>query len=657
MAIEKMIMLSMIGPVGDLKNAARAIVIAGCIEPVNALNEIDIAAFEIQDEDKKFDAEADIFHIKPYSSSEDYSDSVKKMDKIRELISHYRGGRLNDNELIKDYSSLNTQIANMSRLIENITDEIQEKKSVIDHLEQELKHMRIMKELPLPVQEIRDLKHFKFELLRIHIENMRKIEDNYENIPSIILPLSRDKDYDFAAVFTPFILKDEADKIFKSLNCEEIILDYSEEGTSEEISYKIQKHLEALKEEIGELEQELNKIADDKKSEIYILDKSLEVELKTSEVKKCMACSKEFFYFSGWVPKGAIRELGKFFKPFEDRVIISKKEAKEVNQSIIPPTRMKNNRIVRPFESLVTMYGIPSYDELDPTTFLGVSYMFLFGAMFGDIGQGFIFLLAGLILKIKKRHTNFGGILFRVGISSVFFGFLYGSIFGNEELIDALLIRPMDDIMTILVYGVAFGCVLLSMSYIFSLINNFRIGNLETGLFGKEGLTGFIFFISLLTFAYTKYMRIYLIPDLCWYMLFLAAVVLMLFKQPLSNLILGVKPLYREDRLGYYVEGSFGIVETLISLFSNTLSFVRVGAFAINHVGLFMAFRVLGEMMQGIGGILTYILGNVIIIGLEGLIVFIQGLRLEYYELFSKYFQGGGKLFEPVRVSEIKVNS
>jgi V/A-type H+-transporting ATPase subunit I len=123
----------------------------------------------------------------------------------------------------------------------------------------------------------------------------------------------------------------------------------------------------------------------------------------------------------------------------------------------------------------------------------------------------------------------------------------------------------------------------------------------------------------------------------------------MLLKEPMTNLVKGVRPLYSESKVDYFVEGGFGMLETLMSIFSNTISFIRVGAFAKNHVGLFIAFQALAEMMGNpIGSTVMIVLGNVVIIGLEGLIVFIQGLRLEYYELFSKYFDGAGYEYNPI---------
>ena len=113
------------------------------------------------------------------------------------------------------------------------------------------------------------------------------------------------------------------------------------------------------------------------------------------------------------------------------------------------------------------------------------------------------------------------------------------------------------------------------------------------------------------------------------------------------------KPHYEEGKSSYYIEGGFNLIETILSFLSNTISFIRVGAFALNHVGLFLAFTTMANMVNNKAiGIFIMILGNIIIIGLEGLIVLIQGLRLEYYELFGKYFKGDGRAFVPVTFIE-----
>jgi len=209
-----------------------------------------------------------------------------------------------------------------------------------------------------------------------------------------------------------------------------------------------------------------------------------------------------------------------------------------------PPTKLKNNIIFKPFESLVEMYGIPTYNEKDPTPFFALSYMLLFGAMFGDLGQGFVIFASGLLLKYIMKNDAFGGILARLGISSMFFGLLYGSVFGNEEIIEHLLISPMDNINTVLISAIVLGILLINISYIYSLLNLYKRRDLEEGIFGREGLAGYLFFLVLILFVLDKILN--LIGVAAWvYLLVLGALLLlMVFKQPLDHMIRGKKELY-----------------------------------------------------------------------------------------------------------------
>jgi V/A-type H+-transporting ATPase subunit I len=298
------------------------------------------------------------------------------------------------------------------------------------------------------------------------------------------------------------------------------------------------------------------------------------------------------------------------------------------------------------------MYGTPAYNEADPTTFLAVSYMLMFGSMFGDVGQGFVLFAGGLYLLKVRRIESFGGILARIGASSIAFGFLYGSIFGNEEILEPILFHPLENINTVLIYGVLMGVILTTISYIYNFINSASARELEDGIFGREGAAGFVFYAAALYLVFNVYRYGSLpvpVPEVI--VILVIPVVLMVLKQPLASLIEGKRPLYHEPVGDYYIESIFGVIETVLGMLSKTISFVRIGAFALNHAGLFIAFVTVSNMMRTKpASIAVLVLGNLIIIGLEGLIVFIQGLRLEYYELFSRYFSGDGEAYNPVEL-------
>lgn len=405
----------------------------------------------------------------------------------------------------------------------------------------------------------------------------------------------------------------------------------------------IDRKLEETDKEIKELEEKIEAIKNKNEDLIEDIPHTIEYYEKSSEIKDKMAKGDKYFYLSGWVPKSKVDD----FKNLEEKYDKTKVNINNRSYSSKPPTKLKNNILFRPFEFLVNMYGAPNYNEIDPTPFFAITYLLLYGMMFGDLGQGLVFVL--LSFYVDKINKTFGGLVRRIGISSSIFGLMYGSFFGIETLIPTLLIKPFDNIMTVLIASVAFGVVLMVISYIIGIFNKVKKqDNIEEGIFGKEGLAGLMMMISFILIILNIVGKSS-IPMLVAIIILVLSIVMIIFKQPLARRIEGEYPLYDSSKGDYYVESSFSIVEALLSVFSNLVSFTRVGAFAINHVGLYMAFEVMAKLAGGgIIGIIILILGNVLIIGLEGMIVFIQGLRLEFYEMFSKYYEGNGRKFRPI---------
>lgn len=395
---------------------------------------------------------------------------------------------------------------------------------------------------------------------------------------------------------------------------------------------------------LDEINKEINQIKSSYEDVTDNLAYSLNYQDKATELKNNMAKGDEYFYISGWVPES---EIGKFedLEKKHKHTTVTTKEVGKVSE--IPPTKLKNNKVFRPFEYLVNMYGAPNYDEVDPTPFFAITYMLLYGLMFGDLGQGLVFLALGFLLT--KKNKVYGDLLKRIGISASVFGLMYGSFFGKEDLIPTLLIKPFDNVMTVLIASVIFGISLMLISYIIGIYNKVKKQNdIEEGIFGKEGLAGLMMMLSFIIIVLNLVGKS-LIPMAIGKIFLIISIIMIIFKKPIARKISGSKKLYDSSKSDYYIESSFSIIEALLSVFSNLVSFTRVGAFAINHVGLYMAFEVMANLVGGgFWGFIILLLGNILIIGLEGMIVFIQGLRLEFYEMFSKYYQGNGRLFRPI---------
>jgi V/A-type H+-transporting ATPase subunit I len=369
------------------------------------------------------------------------------------------------------------------------------------------------------------------------------------------------------------------------------------------------------------------------------------------------------FLISGWIPEKrwpALQEA--LSRATEGQVILEKidpEELREVRQGIIRiPILFNNPLLVRPFERLTGLYGTPHYREVEPTIFFALSFLLLFGLMFGDVGQGAVLFLIGyLIFRRVYRFIDYGTILMECGVSSMIFGFLYGSVFGLETVLPALWFRPLENIYYLVKVSLILGTVLVSLGLALNLVNAFRWKESEK-LFSVSGLAGALLYWMSMGLV-LKYLLTGKAAAGEWKLLVLVAAVLltiMILHRPVYRLVVrkrapGGTP-KPADLMTELLESIVETFDDLLRFVANTLSFIRVAAFALSHAALFIAvFSIANVVSQGSGQGMTYwlvvALGNVIIILLEGLVVSIQVVRLEYYEFFGKFFRGGGEKFRP----------
>jgi V/A-type H+-transporting ATPase subunit I len=278
--------------------------------------------------------------------------------------------------------------------------------------------------------------------------------------------------------------------------------------------------------------------------------------------------------------------------------------------------------------------------------------------MFGDVGHGLVLIAAAALLQKKKvMSRSMATVLKSAGTASVIFGFLYGSVFGVEDWIPTLWISPMEDMNRLLGVSIGVGVTVITLGMILNMIACYRARDFGRLLFDGRGLAGVILYLSMAAFGYAT-LTGQPMPFPSWVpWTFLSALLaVILLRDILARLLLRQRT---HEEGGLY---AFEVLHNLLNFLSNTASFVRLAAFALNHVGLSLAVMMLSDMVRNLpGGIvlkgILLLAGNAVIVGLEGLIVFIQTLRLEYYEFFSKFYRGGGRAFRPVSFSGARVQS
>ena len=342
---------------------------------------------------------------------------------------------------------------------------------------------------------------------------------------------------------------------------------------------------------------------------------------------------------SGWIPKRRLGMLRKTLDAhFHGRYWLDLREPSPREIAEVP-SLVRYPGWLAPFVPLVKSYGVPRYGEFDPVLPFALTYLLLFGAMFGDIGHGAAILL--LSLGFARRLGSMAWVGIAAGAVSILFGFLYGSLFGYEDIFPPLWLSPLHDPIRVLTIAVAFGVGFIVFTLLANAYNKGVAGRASEALFDSAGLAGLAFYLGAVGML-ASWAGVLDIARPAAILAGLGIVVVAAYKCVEAEAGLG------ERILVTVIE----TLETAINLFSNTLSFMRVAAFSLNHVALALAVFTLARGLEAAGHGITLVLGNIVIIGLEGGIVAIQALRLMYYEGFSRFFNGDGKEFVPLRIEK-----
>ncbi|MGM0554293.1 MAG: V-type ATP synthase subunit I [Pseudomonadota bacterium] len=340
---------------------------------------------------------------------------------------------------------------------------------------------------------------------------------------------------------------------------------------------------------------------------------------------------------AGWVPARAVDDLQQRLAdslPHPFRLETRKPHSDE--RSLVP-TLPTTNPLLQPFQTLVQQYGIPRYGEFDPTALFTITFLLMFGTMFGDVGHGAV--LAGLALAFRRKLGHFYRFGVMAGLSSILFGFLFGSVFGYKDILPAVWMSPLYDPILMLQLALGWGVLFITLACVLTVYNRLVIGEPADAVFGHHGALNLLFYLALVAGG------VGLVSGEGFGLLPTGTILVSLLAMAVYSWRELTAPV-GEKILVIAIE----TLETVIGYISNTLSFLRVAAFSINHVALAIAVLTLASMMGTIGHVLMVILGNIFIIVLEGVIVTIQVMRLQYFEGFSRYFSADGHEFAPLRL-------
>lgn len=588
-----------------------------------------------------------------------------KMQRIEELAA-VANAALDENA---DFSDIRPEDAD-DGVIDEMIDKMQEFHRLHTELTEGIAALETEKEqyshfvdLDTSIKELMDCKFVKarFGCMPIECEDKLAAYKKKENFVFVVC--ERTASDVWGVYVAPKTRLDRVDSIFAGLYFNRVRLQ-RESGTPSEVLVNLAEEERILLDAKEKLDAQIADYWNSRKERCSALYNYLKQCSDAFELRRYAATDRQGknFTFVGWLPANTE-------KKFKKRISDVKKVSYEISEPSedkhgTPPVKLRNKRVFSPFEMFVSMYGLPSYGGVDITPFVAITYSLIFGVMFADLGQGLL-LMTGAFILYKKRDMGLAKIMVPCGFCSACFGALFGSVFGFEHLLDPIYrrvfglpgkpIEVMESINGVLLMAISIGLGLVATAMIMNIVIRLRSKELGEALFSENGLAGILLYASLAAVIFKFMSGKQLVPTLVCVIVIAVTVPILFMKEILIGVVerKDKKEYMPESVMDFIMQNFFELIEYILSYFSNTVSFLRIGAFVLVHAGMMMVFFSLAGNPESPADVTPFgwvaiILGNLLVMALEGLLTGIQALRLEYYEMFSRFYDGGGRPFEGV---------
>ena len=628
--------------------------ISGPRDDIDRVMDLYLSRYEIQLESALSELKT-VENLRPFVEINPYRDALLKAQQ-------YVGYLSEPEKITPDTSMGLDDIFELIRVTNEEYLTFQSRKDVLKRRQEELQAKQKVIEPFRPMDgdlgRILSFKYITCRFGKLPSEQYQKMEKYLMNdLGAIFVKGQQDESSVYGAYFVSPGEAQKVDAVFRSLHFERIEIPPQYKGTPEQACRDLAQQIFDIQREMDDIDKEAARMLGEKAPRLVAARNRLEELAHNFDVRKMaarVADKKEDYYIlCGWMADDDVEKFMEEAKD-DDKIFIV---VEDDHDSYFgePPTKLENPKIFKPFEMFVRMYGLPAHGEIDPTVFVGITYSFIFGVMFGDVGQGLLLVIVGaLIYHFKKAPL--AGIIATAGIFSTIFGFMFGSIFGFEDIIKPLWLRPIDHMTTlpfvgklntVFIVSVAFGMGIIIIAMILHIVNGLREHDTQGTWFDANGVAGLVFYASVVA-AIILFMTGHSMPaGVVLAVMFGLPLLLILFGKPITDRLKKKKAKQEEGAVMFLVQGFFELFETLLSYFSNTLSFVRIGAFAVSHAAMMEVVLMLAGAEEGSPNWVVIVLGNLFVCLMEGLVVGIQVLRLEYYEMFSRFYKGSGRAFDP----------
>jgi len=321
----------------------------------------------------------------------------------------------------------------------------------------------------------------------------KKIGDNV-----VLHPLVQQKGQQMLFAMTTRQGRSAMEETLQQAGFQREMLPVVEGSTVDRLAKEVESEQEQVAAELEEVNGKLKEVVAEYTLPLNEIEEFVNIEYRLLDASRKFPRTKTAILIAGWVPAGDVAALEQRMEEVTGGRYVLQATPPDASEEQVP-VLLKHSRLFRPFEMLIAAYGLPDYQELEPTLFVALSYIVMFGMMFGDAGHGIVLVACGLAALLAGRSRtvrDLGVLLLFGGSSSTIFGVVYGSYFGIEAFKKyALWHDPLEGDPMDLMYGaIGIGIVLISIGLILNIINRLRRGDMIGGILDKFGLVGLLFY-------------------------------------------------------------------------------------------------------------------------------------------------------------------
>ena len=559
--IEKMKFLSITGPKADIDRVVNTYLSKYEIHLENALSEL-----------------TTVQNLTPFLEINPYKEALNTANLFCEELNSFATDTVKAETAQAAAQTMDVETAlDTIRRIQTDYQDLNKKRSDLENqlttVDESLRVIRPFRNLDFDISSILKFRFIRFRFGRIGKEYYQKFERYiYDNLDTIFIKCDEDDQYIWGMYFVPEPESQKVKAVYSSMHFEKIYMPDSYEGTAREAFEQLAQKRSLILSDFNTVSQKRNDFLISHCREILAAQAAIARLSGNFDIRKLAACTKGkgendiFYILCGWMTE---KDAHSFQTDIKDDskifCIIDGEDDEHIQPETHqqPPTKLKNPKLFKPFEMYINMYGLPAYNEMDPTWFVAITYSFIFGAMFGDAGQGLLLFIGGFLLY-KFKHIALAGIISCAGVFSTIFGILFGSFFGFENLFPALWLRPMNNMMTVpfigklntvFIVAIGFGMGLILLCMIFNIINAWKAHDTEHIWFDTNSVAGLVFYGSA-TVSIALILTGHTLPGgILLFIMFGIPLILIFFKEPLTALVEKKSEVMPKEKGMFIVQG------------------------------------------------------------------------------------------------------